>query len=95
MNNQEQIETDIIYFTSEHLKMASGFREKKIYETAFRAATDLVIGYWQNGTCINEAIRNVESIASMIDGTASLKKVEDAAKKKKTSSKKKKKKSKS
>ena len=83
MNKQDQLETDIIYFTSENVKMASGFREKAIYETAFRSATSLVFDYWQNGLDINEALLNVESIASFIDNNAAGSKVDNAVKKQK------------
>jgi hypothetical protein len=88
------LETDIIYFTSDNLRMASTVRERMLYMTAFKASTDLVIGYWQKGVPINEAIENVDYIASMITKSASPIKINDAVnknkKKKKASSKKKK-----
>ena len=88
------LETDIIYFTSDNIRMASTARERMLYMTAFKASADLVIGYWQKGVPISEAVENIDSIASMLTKSASPIKINDTvknnSKKKKASSKKKK-----
>lgn len=74
--------------------MASTARERMLYMTAFKASADLVIGYWQKGVPIDQAVMNVDSIASMLASNASPAKINNAvnksSKKKKSSSKKKK-----
>ena len=58
--------------------MASTARERMLYMTAFKASADLVIGYWQKGVPISEAVENIDSIASMLTKSASPIKINDA-----------------